>query len=61
MLGSRLKAQHAVGSRYYVGDALTAVAIYAAAVMVMFDPLPHAPDGRRHTSHLRDTRPRVLD
>ena len=41
-LGARLKAQHAAGSRYYVGDALTAVDVYAATVLALFRPLPHA-------------------
>jgi glutathione S-transferase len=40
MLVARLKAQHAAGSRYYLGDALTAVDVYSAAVMAMFAPLP---------------------
>lgn len=42
MLATRLKAQRAAGSRYYVGDALTAVDIYSAAFMGMFAPLPQA-------------------
>lgn len=41
MLAGRLRAQHAAGSRYYVGDALTAVDIYSAAFMAMLRPLPH--------------------
>jgi len=43
MLGSlaaRLKAQHARGSRFLVGDALTALDIYSATLMAMFRPLP---------------------
>jgi glutathione S-transferase len=40
MLGTRLKAQHEAGSRYYVGDALTAVDVYSATFMAMFGPLP---------------------
>ncbi|HVE55068.1 MAG TPA: hypothetical protein VNB23_16920, partial [Ramlibacter sp.] len=41
MLARRLKAQQAAGSNYYIGDALTAVDIYSAAVMAMFRPLRH--------------------
>jgi glutathione S-transferase len=40
MLAARLKAQSAAGSRYYVGNTLTAVDVYSAAVMAMFRPLP---------------------
>jgi glutathione S-transferase len=40
MLASRLKKQRQVGSRYYVGDAFTAVDIYSATCMAMFSPLP---------------------
>jgi glutathione S-transferase len=40
MLVARLKAQRAAGSRYYVGDALTAVDIYSATVTALFGPLP---------------------
>jgi glutathione S-transferase len=40
MLASRLKAQHAAGSRYLVGDALSAADIYAACAMALFRPLP---------------------
>jgi len=41
MLGARLKAQHEMGSRYYVGNSFTAVDVYSAAFMALFDPLPH--------------------
>lgn len=41
MLADRLKAQHAAGSRYFVGRALTAVDIYSATFMAMLRPLPH--------------------
>jgi glutathione S-transferase len=41
MLGARLRAQHERGSRYYVGDSLTAVDVYSATVMALFAPLPH--------------------
>jgi glutathione S-transferase len=40
MLVARLKAQREAGSRYYVGDALTAVDVYSATFTAMFDPLP---------------------
>jgi glutathione S-transferase len=40
MLAARLKTQREAGSRYYVGDALTAADIYSAAVMALFAPLP---------------------
>jgi glutathione S-transferase len=40
MLASRLKAQHEAGSRYFVGDALTAVDVYSATFTAMFGPLP---------------------
>ena len=42
MLVARLQAQHAAGSRYYVGDSLTAVDIYSATFAAMFRPLPAA-------------------
>ncbi len=40
MLSSRLQAQRQAGSRYYVGEALTAVDIYSATAMALFAPLP---------------------
>jgi glutathione S-transferase len=40
MLRARLQAQHERGSRYYVGDSLTAVDVYSATFMALFDPLP---------------------
>ncbi|MBC5782303.1 hypothetical protein H8N03_05060 [Ramlibacter sp. USB13] len=40
MLASRLKAQHAAGSRYYVGQELTAVDIYSATFLALLQPLP---------------------
>jgi glutathione S-transferase len=40
MLVARLKAQREAGSRYYVGDALTAVDVYGATFAAMFAPLP---------------------
>jgi glutathione S-transferase len=41
MLATRLKAQQARGSRYYLGNSLTAADVYAAAFMALFRPLPH--------------------
>jgi glutathione S-transferase len=41
MLATRLKTQHENGSRYYVGNSLTAVDVYSATFMALFDPLPH--------------------
>jgi len=41
MLSARLKAQREKGSRYFVGDTLTAVDVYAATFMALFRPLPH--------------------
>jgi glutathione S-transferase len=40
MLVARLKAQHRTGSRYYVGNSLTAVDVYSATFTAMFGPLP---------------------
>jgi glutathione S-transferase len=40
MLAARLNAQRSAGSRYFVGDSLTAVDVYSAAFMAMFSPLP---------------------
>jgi glutathione S-transferase len=40
MLVARLKAQHEAGSRYLVGNSLTAVDIYGATFTAMFGPLP---------------------
>jgi glutathione S-transferase len=42
MLTARLKAQHQAGSRYYVGNALTAADVYSATFAALFDPLPPA-------------------
>jgi hypothetical protein len=42
MLAARLKAQREAGSRYFIGDALTAVDIYSATCVAMFQPLPPA-------------------
>jgi len=45
MLAARLAAQRAAGSRYYVGDAVSAVDVYSATFAAMFRPLPdeHCP------------------
>lgn len=40
MLAARLKAQHAAGSDYFVGDGLTAADIYAATALALLRPLP---------------------
>jgi glutathione S-transferase len=40
MLIARLTAQRHAGSRYYVGNSLTAVDVYSATFAAMFDPLP---------------------
>ncbi|MBL4686621.1 MAG: hypothetical protein JKY37_18640 [Nannocystaceae bacterium] len=40
MLTDRLKAQREAGSRYYVGDSLTAADVYGATFTGMFNPLP---------------------
>jgi glutathione S-transferase len=42
MLAACLTAQHAKGSHYYVGNSLTAVDVYSATFMALFDPLPYA-------------------
>ena len=39
-LAARLRAQHAAGSPYFIGDALTAADVYAATAMALFKPLP---------------------
>jgi hypothetical protein len=40
MMAARLKAQHKTGSRYYVGNSLTAVDVYSATFTALFRPLP---------------------
>jgi glutathione S-transferase len=40
MLATRLKAQRAAGSRFYVGNALSAVDVYSATFMALLSPLP---------------------
>ena len=39
-LVARLKAQHEAGSRYYVGNSVTAADVYGATVTAMFGALP---------------------
>ena len=39
-LAARLRAQHAAGSDYLVGDVLTAADVYAATAIGLFRPLP---------------------
>ena len=40
MLAVRLQAQRARGSRYYLGDSLSAADVYSATCMALFRPLP---------------------
>ena len=40
MLAARLKAQRAAGSRFYLGNTLSAVDIYSATFMALLSPLP---------------------
>lgn len=40
MLAARLASQDEQGSRYYVGNSLTAADVYSATVMALFGPLP---------------------
>lgn len=42
MLAARLKAQRAAGSRFYLGNTLSAVDIYSATFMALLSPLPEA-------------------
>ena len=42
MLAARLRTQQAAGSRFYVGNALSAVDIYSATFMALLSPLPPA-------------------
>lgn len=41
VLAERLELQRKAGSRYYFGDALSALDIYSATFMALFSPLPH--------------------
>jgi glutathione S-transferase len=40
MLAARLKAQHAGGSSYYIGQGVTALDVYSATCMALLRPLP---------------------
>jgi len=40
MLAARLAAQRAAGSRFYIGDTLSAVDVYSATFMALLSPLP---------------------
>ena len=40
LLSEKLKAQHEKGSKYYLGDSISAVDIYSATFMACFKPLP---------------------
>jgi glutathione S-transferase len=42
MLTARLKAQRAAGSRFYVGNTLSAVDVYRATFMALLSPLPQS-------------------
>jgi glutathione S-transferase len=42
MLAARLRVQRAAGSRFYVGNTLSAVDIYSATFMALLSPLPQA-------------------
>jgi glutathione S-transferase len=42
MLAARLKAQRAAGSRFYVGNTLSAVDVYSATFMALLSPLPQS-------------------
>jgi glutathione S-transferase len=58
MLGARLHGQREAGSRYYLGDALSAVDIYSATFMALLRPLPPEqcpmPDAMRAAFEARD-------
>lgn len=58
MLSARLRAQRDGGSSYYLGDSLTAVDLYSAAFMALFEPLPPGqcpmPDALRAAFTARD-------
>jgi glutathione S-transferase len=58
MLARRLQAQREAGSRFYLGEALSAVDIYSAAFMALLRPLPPdqcpMPEGMRAAFETRD-------
>jgi len=41
LLADRLRAQRGRGSTYYLGDRSSAVDVYSATFLALFDPLPH--------------------
>ncbi len=51
MLAARLNAQRRAGSRFYLGNALSAVDVYGATAMAVFRPLP--PEQCRMNAGLR--------
>jgi len=63
LLGERLERQQQRGSRYFVGDSLTALDIYWAAFSAMLEPLPPAlcamPESLRPQYTVRDPRVRA--
>jgi glutathione S-transferase len=66
MLAARLHAQRDAGSRFYLGDTVTAVDIYGATFMALFQPLPPAqcsmPDALRPAFEtLDDATAKALD
>ncbi|MCP3982954.1 MAG: hypothetical protein GY723_01115 [bacterium] len=66
LLGRRLRTQLAEGSRYLIGTSLSAVDIYSATFMALFNPLPpeHCPMPeamRPAFEHLDDATARALD
>ena len=58
LFSARLLAQRERGSRFFLGEALTAVDLYWAAFAALVEPLPHEvcpmPKGIRATYHLID-------
>jgi glutathione S-transferase len=58
MLAGRLKSQHRAGSRYYVGNSLTAVDVYSATFTGDVRPAPvrAVQDGGEHSRRLREPR-----
>jgi glutathione S-transferase len=66
LLSSRLRSRREAGSRFYLGDALTALDVYSATFMALFAPLPPEqcpmPDAMRAAFQTRnETVARALD
>ncbi len=66
MLSRRLHRQRAAGSKYYLGDTVSAVDVYSAAFMGLFAPLPDEhcpmdPTMRRALEQLDDDTAAALD